>query len=74
MDYRITEIGLLTRGLTVDGVVVDGTALLTFGFVASCYSSFIPSPTSPLSTSWASSPGVTLTTWTGATGTIFGPC
>lgn len=65
--------GLLTEGLTVDGSQIDGVALLTFGFVATCFSPFVPGGTT-ITTSWTVAYGTSATIWTGATGTLFGPC
>lgn len=72
-DYRIDGQGLLDKGLTPDGAVVDGIGLLTFGFVFSCFSPFVY-PSGVTATVWAQSAGVTMTSWTGATGPMFGPC
>lgn len=72
-DYRIDANGLLQFGLDADGVV-DAIGLMTNGFVWSCYSPFV-NPSGPaISTSWTQVFGTSSTVWTGATGTIFGPC
>lgn len=65
--------GLLKQGLSADDVILDGTGLETFGFVWSCYSSFIPVP-GTTSTIWSMTPGTSQTVWTGVTGIIYGPC
>lgn len=72
-DFRIDGNGLLQFGLDADGVL-DGVGLLTSGFVFSCYSPFLPPGGTMVSTSWTQVFGTSSTVWTGATGTIFGPC
>ncbi len=73
MDYRVVGEGLLVDGLTPDGSVVDAVGLMTKGFVFTCFSPFIPGP-QVITTNWTTSPGITLTTWSGATGIIYGDC
>lgn len=74
MDYRLaTPLGLLNLGLTPDGSVIDGVALLTMGLVATCYSPFIPVGAS-ISTSWSVVYGTSQTLWAGVTGTQWGDC
>ncbi len=72
-DYKLAPIGLLTQGLTVNEEETDGVNLLTFGFVAYCFSPFIQAP-GVTYTLWTQSAGVTTTTWAEASGVLYGDC
>lgn len=73
-DYKLDPLGLENRGLAAgDGEIIDPIGLLTFGFIFSCYSPFVPGSSNVISTTWTQSAGITTTTWTGSTG-FYGPC
>jgi hypothetical protein len=71
--YRIDGPGLLKQGLCATDTVIDGTGLLTFGLIWSCFSPF-DWPIGVTYTAWTTSPGVTSTTWSTPSGGIYGPC